>query len=470
LRDGVLPPTVNVDPGLVLTRDIVPNFGREQQPLRVVVSNSFAFGGNNCSLVLGVEPSAAPESPSRRVVLTGAGVVSPLATGHAEFLDAVAAGRTAVGDAQAADRSLSRTGLAAEIRDESYRRFIDRGYVRRLDQLGLLVLASCRMALGDAGVTVSRVGAERVGMVFGTFTGPLETVAALTTTIGTQGPNKVNPRLFPNSVMNAAVGHACLSLQVKGPLSTLASGCASGLTALGYATDLVRDGEAEVMLAVSADEFTPLLHFGFDRLGLLATKPGAPYSRAASGAVLGAGGAALVVESLEHATARGATILAEVTGHAVTADAYRVAGNEPSGAAWAESFRCALREAGRTPGDVAAVYGDARGTATLDLAEARAIRAVWPAGIRLANLVPQTGHVHSTTALLSAVCAARTCATGWVPPVVGLTDRHDELSGIDTAGQPGTGAPGGSCLVTAANWGGTYASAVLSPYQEATPC
>lgn len=476
LRDGVLPPTINVDPAIALTRDIVPDIGREQ-PLRVVVSNSFAFGGNNCSLVLGAAglpaPPSAPPRPGRRVVITGAGVVSPLATGHAEFLAAVAAGATAVGPAQA-DLSQSRTALAAEIRDEGYRRFVDRAYARRLDQLGLMVLAACRMALGDAAVSVSRVGSERVGMVFGTFTGPLETVATLTTTIGTQGPHKVNPRLFPNSVMNAAVGHACLLLQVQGPLSTLATGCASGLTGLGYATDLVRDGDADVMLAVSADEFTPLLHLGFDRLGLLAAEPGAPYSRRAPGAVIGAGGAALVVESLEHAIGRGATILAEVTGHAVTSDAYRVAGNEPSGAAWAESFRRALADAGRGPGDVAAVYGDARGTAALDLAEARALRAVWPGGMALANLAPQTGHLHSTTSLLAAVCAARTCATGWVPAVVGLDDPLAELAGIDTAGRAGTAAPrsgtGGSCLVTAANWGGTYASAVLSPYRGALPC
>jgi 3-oxoacyl-[acyl-carrier-protein] synthase II len=468
LRDGVLPPTVNVDPGLELTRDIVPNLGREQ-PVEVVVSNSFAFGGNNCSLVIGARPSAAPPRAARRVVLTGAGVVSPLATGRTELLAAVAAGRSAVGPATATDVSLSRTGLAAEVTGDAHRRFVDRAYARRLDQLGVLVLSACRMALGDAGVTVGRVGAERVGMVFGTFTGPLETVAALTTTIGTQGPHKVNPRLFPNSVMNAAVGHACLSLQVKGPLSTLASGCASGLTGLGYAADLVRDGEADVMLAVSADELTPLLHLGFDRLGMLAAEPGTPYSRRAPGATIGAGGAALVVESLDHAVARGAPILAELTGYAVTGDAYRVAGNEPGGAAWAESFRRALADAGSAPSEIGAVYGDARGTPALDLAEARAVRGVWPDGVRLANLAPQTGHLHSTTALLSAVCAARTCATGWVPPVAGLTDPLDELAGLDTGGAA-PGEAGTSCVVTAANWGGTYASAVLSPYRQDASC
>jgi 3-oxoacyl-[acyl-carrier-protein] synthase II len=302
-------------------------------------------------------------------------------------------------------------------------------------------------------------------MVFGTFTGPMETVAALTQTIGTAGPHKVSPRLFPNSVMNAAVGHACLSLQVRGPLSTLATGCASGVIGLGYACDLLRDGEADAMLAVSADELTPLLHLGFDRMGMLADDAATPYARRATGAALGTGGAALVLETLEHAQARGATVLAEVTGHAVTSDAYRVAGNEPSGAAWAESFRRAVADAGLAAADIGTLYGDARGTAALDLAEARAVRQVWEAGqVTLSNLAAQVGHLHSTTALLSALCAARTCTDGWVPPIAGLTDPLPELAGQHTTGVA-AGEPR-PCLVTAANWGGTYASAVLSPYRE----
>jgi 3-oxoacyl-[acyl-carrier-protein] synthase II len=294
----------------------------------------------------------------------------------------------------------------------------------------------------------------------------METVAALTETIGTAGPHKVSPRLFPNSVMNAAVGHACLSLQVRGPLSTLATGCASGVIGLGYATDLLRDGEADVMLAVSADELTPLLHLGFDRMGMLADTAAVPYARQATGAALGAGGVALVLETLEHAQARGATILAEVTGHAVTADAYRVAGNEPSGTAWAESFRRAIADAGLTPAEVGTVYGDARGTAAIDRAEARAVGRLWqPGAVTLANLSSQVGHVHSTTALLSALCAARTCTDGWVPAIAGLSDPLPELAGHHTGGI-GQGEPR-PCLITAANWGGTYASAVLNPYRGA---
>ena len=461
LRDGVLPPTINVAEPATLTRDIVPNAAR-QHDVNVVVSNSFAFGGNNCSLVFGTRPGTSAPWPSRRVVITGAGVVSPVGIGRRAFLDAIRDGRSAVGPASRVDLRLSRTGQAAEITETGYRKFVDPSYARRLDQLGLLVLSSCRMALQDANYKITRATAERVGMIFGTFTGPLETVAALTETIGTAGPDKVNPRLFPNSVMNAAVGHACLSLQVKGPLSTLATGCASGVAGLGYAVDLVRQGEADLMLAVAADELTDLLHLGFDKLDMLSDGPCTPYRRSATGSVIGAGGAALVVESLEHAQQRGATILAEVRGHSVTSDAHRVAGNEPGGQAWAESFRRALADSGLGPADVGTVFGDARGTAELDLAEARAVGGVWrPGTVRLTNLAGHVGHVYATTALWSAVCATETFATGWVPAVHGLADPLPEVAGyLD----PVPDAAGRSAVITAANWGGTYASAVLSPW------
>lgn len=459
LRDGVLPPTVNVADPDRLTRDIVPQVSRPAD-VDVVVSNSFAFGGNNCSLVLGRQPGPDAAPAAHRVVVTGVGLVSPLGNGREEFLRAVRAGRVAVGPARALDTGLARTALASEVTAADYRRLVDPAYARRLDQLGMLVMASSRMALKSAGHTVTRDNSERIGMVFGTFTGPLETVAKLTETIGTQGPHRVNPRLFPNSVMNAAAGHACLSLQLRGPLSTLATGCASGLAGLGYAADLVRQGEADVMLAVSADELTPLLHLGYDRLGLLTADAVRPYDRDRSGCALGAGGVAVVLESLEHARARGATILGELRGHAVTSDAYRVAGNDPSGQAWAESFRRALADAGMTADQVGTCYGDARGTGVLDLAEARAVGAVWaPGAVRLANIGGQVGHLHSTTSMLSLVCALETLASGWAPPVAGLRDPLPEAAGyVDATGPDGAAG----CLVTAANWGGTYASVVLT--------
>ncbi len=463
MREQILPPTVNVDTSADSPPyDIVPNASRPAD-IGLVVSNSFAFGGNNCSLVLGRSLKSGPQRPDRRVVITGAGVVSPVGLGREGLITGLRTGAVGIGPATRIDTSQSASRLAAEITDQGYRRWINPAYARRLDQLGALVLAATRDAFSDAAYQITRQNATEVGMVFGTCTGPLETVAQLTETIGTEGPHRVNPRLFPNSVMNAAPGHACLSLQIKGPLSTLAIGCASGVAGLGYASDLIRRGEAEVMAAVSADELTGLLHLGYDHLGILASDAVHPYDRESSGCAIGAGSVALVLESLEHAQQRGATILAEVRGHASTGDAYRVAGNDASGEAWAQCHRNALDAAGLTPSDVGVVYGDARGTAAIDLAEARAVAAVFPgSSTRLANLSGQVGHIHATTALMSVLAAAESVSTSWVPPIVGL--RYP-LPGLEPYVSSDHDPAGRAALITAANWGGTYASVVLTPWQ-----
>ncbi|OAR24119.1 hypothetical protein A8W25_16840 [Streptomyces sp. ERV7] len=151
-------------------------------------------------------------------------------------------------------------------------------------------------------------------------------------------------------------------------------------------------------------------------------------------------------------------------GHAITSDAHRVAGNDPSGEAWAESFRRALADGGVPASDVGTVFGDARGTAAIDRAEAAAVTQVWePGTVRLSNLSPYTGHVPSTSALMSAVCATETLRTGWSPRIPGLSEPLDGLRPyLDSAAE----AVGKACVVTAANWGGTYVSLVLAPWQE----
>ncbi len=460
IRDQRLPPTVNNDPAHPPTRDVVPV--SRPHGMSVVLSNSFAFGGNNCAVALGRHPVDLRPRPDHDVVITGAGVVSPLGSGRDAFLSGLRAGASAVGPARQVDVRLSTSKLAAEIADGTYRRLVDPSYARRLDQLGMLVLASSRLALKDARLVVNRANNERVGMVFGTCTGPLETVSRLTHIIGSEGPHKVNPRLFPNSVMNAAVGHACLTMQIKGPLSTVATGCVAGLTALGYATDLVRTGEADVVLAVGADELTGLLHYGYDRLGVLSNTAPRPYDVARDGCVLGTGAVAVVVESAGHARARGATVLGQLHGHAITSDAYRIAGNDPSGEAWEQSLRRAVTASPYRLEDVVAMYGDARGTGAVDLAEARAVSRIWaPGQVALANLSGQVGHVHGTTPLMSLVAALETTRTGWTPGIEGLREPLAEIAPHVGAGGPDRPGP---CLVTAANWGGTYASVLVAPW------
>jgi 3-oxoacyl-[acyl-carrier-protein] synthase II len=456
LRDQVLPPTINIS-GPTARPDVVPEASRRAE-LDVVVSNSFAFGGNNCSLVLSTRPSSATTAPARRrVVITGAGVVSGLGTGRSAFLDAIRDGRSANRTSEA-ESKLSQTHRSAGADAKACSRLVDPAYARHLDQLSLMTLAASRLAVSDAGLVVGGGDSGRIGMIFGTCTGPLETVSRLTGVIGQHGPDKVSPRLFPNTVMNAAAGHTCLSLKIRGPLSTLATGTVSGLLGIGYAADLIGEGQADVMLAGAADELTPLIHLGYEHLGLLTEDDTRPYRDRAGGFVLGSGAVTVILEDLEHAQARGATVLAEVLGYASTSDAFRVAGNDPSGEALARCQQSAVADAGLRPADIPTVYGDARATRAIDLAEMRAVAATWaPEETQLVNLAAQIGHVHATSPMLSVLAALETVASGWRPGPA-ADDVRDEIRGYL---EPGPDAAGRPVLVNAINWGGTNAGVVL---------
>lgn len=462
LRDKVLPPTINVQERSAGPRplpDIVEKFARPTA-IDLVLSNSFAFGGNNCALLFGAAAPTRSTGPGRRqVVITGAGAITGLGIGRAALTDAVDQGRSAIGQAQRLQLTHSRSQAVAELTGE-HLALVDRSYLRRVDQLGALVLAVARTSLKDAEVNVRRVGRERVGMVFGTFTGPLETVSELSRVITKEGPDQVSPRLFPNSVVNAAVGHACLSTQVKGPLSTLATGVAAGVQSIQYSADLIADGEASIMLALTADEITPELHLGYDRLGLLGSADSTPYAADTTGLVPGAGAAALVLEELHHALDRGATIYGEVLGQSNTADAGPIGGIDPEGEAWARGLALALERSDIAAEDLAAVYGDARGTEVLDRAELGAVLQALPGGATLANIGSMTGHLGATTAVASAVTALRTLATGWVPSVRGSPSTPSLLN---LSGRRASDDAPRHALVTSANWGGTYASVVLGP-------
>lgn len=465
LNDQIVPPTVNFEdnvdediakPGF----DFVPNKAKEAT-VNAVISNSFAFGGNNCSVVFSKARGHFQKPELSRALITGVGVVSPLGSGKQRYLDALRSGEQAVAPVRSFNTDQCRGKLAAEITDRAHLRYVDPKYLRKVDQLGRMSLAASRMAILDASLKMRPSESERVGLVFATGTGPLETIEAVHKTIVVQGAGKVNPKLFPNTVMNAAAGYICMSMQIKGPTSTLATGSVAGLSAVSYAREMLRRGDADVVLVVSADEFTPTYHLGSDRMGLLtAGEEVKPYDEDRSGMALSAGGVAMVLESEERARGRGVTPIGEVLGSAITSDAYKLAGNEPTGEAWGKCFRMSVEEAALEPHEVRCVYGDARGMQDLDRAEARAVASSFPASsTRLTNIGGQLGYAQSTAAMFSLVAALETCRTGWVPEIAGLDDPLSEVKAyVGSTGESEKGAP---CVISSANWGGTYASVVV---------
>src|SRR4051812_30960685 len=315
LEEQVAPPTAGYavrDPECDL--DYVPNAARALET-DVALSNNFAFGGANASLVLarpGARPSP-PAAPAERVVVTGLGTLTPAGCDTEALWEAYRSGRRCVEDEDGA--LVGRVPLDVKSAMPPRER-------RRLDRLGLLSVVAARAALADGGLLIGEHNRHLVGVVIGTGAGPLESIESFTRGILEEGPAAANPATFPNTVYNAAGGQVAMHLGAVGPASTITAGHAAGAAALCTAAEIVAGGRADAVLAVAVDALTDAVIDGYRALGLLS-----------GDFALAEAGVALLVESRSSALARGATIYGELRGHAVTCDALGVGGIDPAGVA-----------------------------------------------------------------------------------------------------------------------------------------
>ncbi|WP_277209528.1 beta-ketoacyl-[acyl-carrier-protein] synthase family protein [Isoptericola croceus] len=298
LRSGVAPPTIGFSEAEVeaATLDFVPNAAREL-PMDVVVSNNYAFGGNNASLVLTTpaEPRAYEELPAADVVVTGLGPVTAAAVGRAELVTALDEGRRAA---------------RGELPDLGGRTYAPRSLWRHMNQLSRMAIAASRLAWEDAGLKMTRAEADKVGVIFATAGGSVESTGGFDESV-LANPNNPAVLSFSNVVLNATGGAVCQALGLRGPTTTICHGGASASIAMDCAVETIRTGKAEVVVVVAADEADPRL----DQPDLVPATDGTPYEAMLAGA---SGAVALVVESARHAAERGADPVATVLGSAHT--------------------------------------------------------------------------------------------------------------------------------------------------------
>ncbi|MGI5341254.1 beta-ketoacyl synthase N-terminal-like domain-containing protein [Streptomyces sp. CA-181903] len=457
LRDGLLPPTANAnaDAGAGADTDagtspapawdVVPRTAR-RAGIRVALSNSIAFGGACCSLVLARDGGENPRPPDADLVFTGAGVVSPLGLGRRAFLAAL--------------RGPAPDG--APFVPEDPAGYLAPGHRSRVDALGALTVAAARMAWDEAGL---RDGA-RVGVVLATAAGPIGTVERLNETVRREGPEYVSAVHAPNIVTSVTAGYATLELGLGGPLAAVSTGDASGLVALGHAADLIRAGQADAVVVVAADEVTDTLARAFGAYGLRGPGPSRPYARTPAPGPLAPAAAAVVLEAAGHARARGADALGALLGHAVTSGPGRAADAPLCAESWSRALDTALhgsaphRARARGTEDVD-VYGCAHGVPALDEAELAAVAAcLKPSGTRLTALAGAVGHCQAAGPLLSLVAALDGCDGGRLPYA---TEPPDPLPGARAFLSDARADGPRRALVTAVSWGGTYAAAAVGP-------
>jgi 3-oxoacyl-[acyl-carrier-protein] synthase II len=368
------------------------------------------------------------------VVVTGYGAVSPLGCDAPTFIDRVGRGHSGVGPITAFPTANLETRFAATVpADDEMLAGGDKRLVRRKDRFVLMALKAAREAMAHAGLTAGAwADPYRVAVQIGTGIGGIGTLVREMATLAARGPERVSPFLIPRMIANMASGDVALAIGAKGPVWTLVTACATGSNAIHAAAMLIKSGCVDVAIAGGAEAATsPITVAGFNAVGALSRRndaPGAasrPFDRGRDGFVLGEGAGVLVLESLSHARARGATPLAVLAGCASTDDAYHETNPDPSGEALAAAIRLALGEARLSPEGVGYINAHGTSTALNDRTESVAIRRAFGPATDLtwvSSTKSMIGHTMGAAGALEAIVTVAALRSGILPPTINLDD------------------------------------------------
>lgn len=367
IEEQIAPPTANFsEPDPDCDLDYVPN-GARPMPISYAISNNFAFGGANACVVLAHTEArdAPPPRPNfDRVVITGRATLTSAGNDPAAILTRYASGVPVT----RAERGVQ---LGRVEYDPSA--FLSRRDTRRMDRLGIFAISATRLALEDARLAVSEDNRERIGVVFGTGVGPMESMENFSRPLFEEGPGAANPAIFPNTVYNAAGGQVAIHVGTIGPASTVTAGHGAGSSAICYGYDLVSCDRASAIVCLAADTLTDTVIEAYRELGLLKREEAGD----SQGFALAEAGIALVLERRSVAEARGAPIYGEVLGYGITSDARGVGAIDPRGRGLARAIEIALSQANLAASDIRSVWANAAGLRIADRAEAAALRRVF---------------------------------------------------------------------------------------------
>ncbi|PKN79468.1 MAG: beta-ketoacyl-[acyl-carrier-protein] synthase II [Chloroflexi bacterium HGW-Chloroflexi-9] len=376
-----------------------------------------------------------------RVVVTGMGVVAPLGIGLDEFWANAIAGRSGVGRMTQADPTNYPCQVAGEVTDFDYTLYMDRKDGRRMARFSQLAIAAARMAIDHAGLDLERVDRERVGVVMGNGGGGLPNDLEAVRTIDSRGGMKVDPFYVSKRLSNMAGGNVAIQFGLLGYNTTVTTACAAGTQAIGEAMEVIRRGAADVVIAGGAEAgICELGLAGFASMRALSTgyndtpeRASRPFDRDRDGFVPAEGSGLLVLESLEHARARGAEPLAEIVGYGCTADAAYLVAPAENGAGAARAMRLALRDAAVDASEVDVVSAHATSTDVGDRSETEAIKAALgehASKVMVSAMKSQIGHLLGAAGGVETIALVQALRTGIVPPTLNL-DNPSEGCDLD---------------------------------------
>ncbi|AWN24628.1 beta-ketoacyl-[acyl-carrier-protein] synthase II [Deinococcus irradiatisoli] len=377
----------------------------------------------------------------KRVVITGLGPVSPIGSGAQAFAEAQRAGKSGIGKITHFDASGLRAQIAGEVKDD-LSPYIEAREAKKLDRYVQLALAAAELAVQNSGLSREELAGERTGTLIGSGIGGMKTFEDQTRVMVERGPSRISPLFIPMMIANMATGHVAMRFGATGPSSTVVTACATGSGAIGDAARIIQLGLADVMLAGGSEAaITGLTLGGFGNMHALTAShnddpEGAsrPFAASRDGFVLGEGGAVVVLEELEHAKKRGATIYAEVVGYGTSADAYHITMPAPEGRGAQVAMRQALKAGGVNPEQVGYVNAHGTSTPANDLNETLAIKSVYgehAAKLAVSSTKSMTGHLLGAAGAMEAIAVAQALHDGVLPPTINLRDDPDPELDLD---------------------------------------
>jgi 3-oxoacyl-[acyl-carrier-protein] synthase II len=411
-----------------------------------------------------------PVNGRRRVVITGMGAITPLGQSVSEFWDNLVQGRSGIAEMTLCDTTGYPCKVAGEVKDWNPEAFIDRREARRMARFSQFAVAAARQAVEDAGLDLASLDLTRVGVVLGNGNGGYPNIEEAVRTIVEKGGMRMDPLFMPKSLPNMAAAQVSLQLGLKGYNSTVVTACAAATQAIGDAVEVVRRGRMEVVLAGGTEAGISQLGLGaFSVMRALTSRndqperASRPFDKDRDGFIPSEGAAVFVLETLEHARARGARILAEVAGSSACADAYHIVAPCADGEGAARAIRWALEDAGVRPDEID--YINAHGTSTPlnDPAETVAIKAALGEQayqIPVSSTKSMIGHALGASGALETVAAVMTIQTGVIHPTANY-ETPDPQCDLDYVPNTARRADVRTVLKNSFGFGGQNACLVL---------
>ncbi|HEX8228137.1 MAG TPA: beta-ketoacyl-ACP synthase II [Chloroflexia bacterium] len=415
------------------------------------------------------------ENGRRRVVITGMGAVSPLGNDVESSWRGVIEGRSGVGPITRFDSTGFETRIAAEVRDFNTDEYVSPKEQRRMDRFIHYAIAVCKQAGAQAGLQVTPDNAEEIGVLIGSGIGGIETLTDAVLTIRDKGPNRVSPFTLPMLLTDLAAGQVSIQMGLKGPNFAVVSACSSGAHAIGEATELIKRGQAKAMFAGGSE--ATVCEVGVATFGAMKalstrnddpTGASRPFDKLRDGFVLAEGAAAVLLEDLEFARARGANIIAEVVGYGSTSDASHVTAPAEGGEGAARAMRMALRSAGLKPQDIGYINAHGTGTPLNEKYETLAIKGAMGEhayNVPVSSTKSMTGHMLGAAGSMEAIFCIKALHEGILPPTINQ-EVPDPDCDLDYIPNEARQAEVRYVMSNSMGFGGHNAVLILTRYEE----